>query len=80
MEGTPPPNHDHLASARNAMAHAEDLTERGQEGEERYVARAAALAQIDQAESLRRLCALFDGTTDAPGLIGVTGHVTTGMP
>lgn len=41
---------------------------------------AAAAAQIAQTEQLKRLGDLFDGTTNAPGLIGVTGHVTTGSP
>lgn len=41
---------------------------------------AEARAQIAQAEALNRIADLMDGTTDAPGMIGVTGHVTTGAP
>lgn len=37
-------------------------------------------AQLAQAEQLKRIGDLMDGTTDAPGLIGITGHVTTGAP
>lgn len=52
---------------------------RNAEGDRR-LAIAGVRAQIASAEQLRRIADLMDGTTDAPGLIGITGHVTTGAP
>lgn len=71
---------DHLELAEGAMRSGIGYVEEGEGSEEPahlMLHLSEAHAQIAQAEQLKRLADLFDGTTDAPGLIGVTGSIST---
>jgi hypothetical protein len=72
---------DHLKEARHAAENAAVELDRGnQPRAAQFVALGGLHAQIAVAERFERVGDLLDGTTDELGLIGVTGHVTSGSP
>jgi hypothetical protein len=75
---------DHLKEAKAAAISGKGYVEDGEGSEDaaHVLFHAAEVhAQIAQAEQLQRLGDLFDANADlSPGLIGVTGHVTTSAP
>lgn len=75
---------DWIEEARAAATSGKGYVEEGEgeEGSAHVMLHAAeACAQIAQAEQLKRIGDLLDANAkDAPGLIGVTGHVTSGSP
>lgn len=80
MDGSDQQTQDWLDDARAAAATGGSFVQDGQGEEDNahlLLHSAEAYAQIAQAEQLKRIADLLDARTDAPGLIGVTGSVTT---
>lgn len=73
---------DHLDEAKEQLEEGCQLVDAGNGIDaDRHLAIADVHAQIAQAEQLKRLCDLLDGNERAAaGLIGVSGHVTSGSP